>query len=149
VVVLTDGRRLRCPPSSANSVSSPSVLTRSCAHLTPLAVAANIRAVATAIASTRACLTARHRSFTGGPTMPPDPYSGDQPDGELTLGEDKTVGFIAFYRDERRARRLEPKLASNAKRIEGEVERHGAVTLVWSHPPSDALRADMRACASG
>jgi hypothetical protein len=111
-----------------------------------LVLPANIRAVSAAIAKTSACLNARGRRAGGGPVIPPDPYDGHAADGEVTLADGKTAGFIAFYRDARRARRLESEVAANAKHLGGEIERRGAVTLLWTRPPSRGLRQDMRAC---
>lgn len=120
---------------------------RACTRMSRLRLPASIRAVSAAIAKASACLNARGRRADGGPVIPPDSYEGDQPDGEVTLADGKTIAFIAFYRDARRARRLEPAIAANAKHLGGEIERRGTVTLLWTRPPSHDLRQDMRACA--
>jgi len=56
--------------------------------------------------------------------------------------------FIAFYTDAAKARRLQAGLTRNARRLGGQIERHGAVTVLWVHPPASDLRAAVQTCAS-
>ena len=76
--------------------------------------------------------------------MFPEQWPGS-PDGELITGG----AFIAFYTDPRKAQRLEPEVRQNARRFGGQVVRHGAVTVLWIHPPASGLRGAVSGCAFG
>jgi len=80
----------------------------------------------------------------GGPAFPPDQSTSSSPDGELIAGA--AAAFIAFYTDASKAQRLEPQVMRNARRHGWQVERHGAVTVVWVHPPSSGARNSAQAC---
>lgn len=56
--------------------------------------------------------------------------------------------FIAFYTDTDKARRLQAGLMRNARRLGGQIERHGAVTVLWVHPPASGLRTAVHTCVS-
>jgi hypothetical protein len=145
--VLTDGRRFRCSGSAfAQSTPSPSMLehAKGCVPLSGLVISASLRAVAGRIEVARACLTRKGLRVTGGPAFPPDRSSPSRPDGELIAG---AVGaFIAVYTDPAKAQRLEPEAMQNAKRHGWQVERHGAVTVLWIHPPSSGARSTVGTC---
>ena len=81
--------------------------------------------------------------MTGGPVFPQQgPNSAD---GELI-----TEGaFIAFYTNPHEAARLEPEVKQNAKRFGGQVDRNGAVTVLWIHPPASRLHDTVSRCAFG
>lgn len=150
VFVLTDGRRFRCQGSAfARSTPSANALVHAnaCAPLKRLVIPAESRAVFAAIGTARACLTAKGLLVSGGPVFPPDPHSPRSPDGELIVGDAVSGAFIAFYNDPRKAQRLEPDVVHNAKRFGGEVERRGAVTLLWIRRPASDLRNTVEACA--
>ncbi len=152
VYVLTDGRRLRCP-EAAFGLSPPAVgaLVRAsaCVPLEELAISPAQRRAFALLATARACLTGRGLGVTGGPVLPRNPRTPDAPDGELIVGARGGAAFVGFYRDPGMARRREAALVANAQRLGGQVERRGAVTVVWIHPPPVDLRADVRACAVG
>ena len=103
----------------------------------------SLRAVAARIAVARACLTSKGLRATGGPVFPEQ--GPGSPDGELITGG----AFIAFYTDPRKAQRLEPEVRQNAIRFGGQVVRHGAVTVLWIHPPASGLRGAVSGCAFG
>jgi hypothetical protein len=103
----------------------------------------SLRAVAARIAVARACLTRNGLRVTGGPVFPQQGPSS--PDGELiTRG-----ALIAFYTGSRKAQQLEPEVRQNARRFGGQVVRHGAVTVLWIHPPASSLRNAVSGCAFG
>ena len=60
-----------------------------------------------------------------------------------------TVQPHAFYLDPAKAKRFEPHLARDAQNFGGQVERRGAVTVVWTRPPTGDLRNSVQACAFG
>ncbi len=83
----------------------------------------------------------------GGPVLPtPGPNS---PEGELIGTKATAPTFIAFYTSSRKARQLEPREIQNAKHLGGQVVRRGAVTVVWTRPPTSQLRNSVEACAFG
>ena len=77
----------------------------------------------------------------GGP-VPPAGHGPGGPEGELVVGD----ALIAFYADERFAQRAEPEVLRNAGGFGGKLERRGAVTVLWIHPPAADLRAKVLAC---
>ena len=95
-----------------------------------------------ALDKTRSCLTAKGIRALGAAVLPPNPPGSSSADGEVVVG----VVFIAFYTNTARAEQLEASLMRNAHRLKGQVECHGAVTVLWVHPPS-GVRAAVRACA--
>jgi hypothetical protein len=81
----------------------------------------------------------------GGPVLPPQ--RPPSPDGELDVGNGSGGALIAFYGDPSEAEQFEPSIARRTKRIGAEVERHGAVTVVWIAAPA-TVRRGVRACVS-
>ncbi len=119
-----------------------------CVPLSRLVTSASLRAVAARIDVVRACLRNRGLRVTGGPAFPSTPATPHSPDGELIAGAANTGGaFVAFYGTPDKAKRLEPEVRRNAARFGGQVERHGAVTVLWIHPPSSTARTTMEKCA--
>jgi hypothetical protein len=57
--------------------------------------------------------------------------------------------FVAFYVDLGKARRLASVVARDANRLAGEIERRGAVTILWVHPPAREQRRAVEACLPG
>jgi len=72
----------------------------------------------------------------------------DSADGELIVGDAAGGALIAFYADGRKAQRLEPGVRQNAKRLGGQLERRGAVIVLWPHPSSPLSRS-VEPCAFG
>jgi len=148
--VLSDGRRFSCPPALARRAQlSVNTLehTRGCRRLSTLAIPPAARRVFAAIEKTRTCLIARGLRVTGGPVFPPNPTGPLGPAGELVIADRGAPTFIAFYRNPREARLLEPEVAQNAKRLGARLARHGAVTVIWTHPSTAQLRDSVKACA--
>jgi hypothetical protein len=146
VFVLSDGRRFKCSGAAfARSTPTPARLehAKACVAISPLMLPASVRALVKRIAAARTCLTSNGLRATGGPVFPPQgPNSAD---GELiTQG-----ALIAFYTDQRKAKRLEPQVKQNAKRFNGQVVRNGAVTVLWIRPPARGLRNTVSRCALG
>jgi hypothetical protein len=106
-----------------------------------------LRTAFTALGKTRACLIKRGLRVVGGPVLPSGPFDPGSPDGELIVGSGADGAFIAFYGDAQRAQRLEPAAIGRAKRFGGQVERRGAVTVVWVRAPASGLRSSVDACA--
>ncbi len=150
VFVLADGRRFGCPPRFAHAVQTASSLERStsCRTIAPLHLSAAVRRVAAAIESAQACLTS-HKVRTIGNALLPPPASPNSPDGEVIAGYLPNGALIAFYRNIEKAERLEPAVLRNARRLHGQVERTGAVTIFWSRPPTATLRHTVQACLPG
>jgi hypothetical protein len=100
-----------------------------------------------ALGKARMCLTTQGLSVKGGPVLPPQ--GGNSPDGELTVVNGGVAGFIAFYSDTREAQRLEPEVAKTAQRLGGQIQRHGAITVIWTRRPMASLRHNVETCAFG
>lgn len=147
VFVLADGRRFSCPQRFAQAVQTASSLERSdaCRAITPLQLGAAVRRVTAVIESTQACLTAHKVRAIGNAVLPPLAGAGS-PDGELIAGYLPNGALIAFYRDTKKAVRLEPEVLSNAHRIHAQVQRRGTVTIIWWRPPAVTLRRAVLAC---
>jgi hypothetical protein len=146
--VLSDGRRFRCNGvAQLHSTPSPSALERArgCVALTPLAVTPKTRAVIAAIDAARMCMTRKGLRVSGGPVFPQQ--SPTSPDGELIVGNGHGGAFVAFYTDASRAARLEPEVRQNTRGSAAQVERRGAVTVVWIHRPASGLRDAVLSCA--
>jgi hypothetical protein len=147
VFVLTDGERFRCSGSAyEHATPTPGTLEhgRGCVALSRLAIPRAARAAFAALETARTCLANKAVRVTGGPVFPQQ--SPTSPDGELIAGGSRGAAFIAFYADVGSARRLEPSIEGNARRFGGQVQRRGAVTVIWVHHPSGALRHAVRAC---
>jgi hypothetical protein len=148
--VLSDGRRFSCSPAfERRSRLSVSTLehAKSCRRLSTLAIPAPARRIFTAIEKARTCLIARGRRVTGGPAFPPNPTAPMGLVGELVVVNGAAPTFIAFYSNPSEAQQLEPEIVHNAKRLGAQLERHGAVTVLWSRPPTSQLRNRLEACA--
>lgn len=154
--VLSDGQQFRCHKAFAGHTPSARTLehTNGCVRLRSLRLSPAVRAVVAAVDQARRCLTARGLHPIGAPVLPPNPPGSSSADGELVVGRTTIMrkaapgAFIAFYTDVDKARRAQGRLIRNAHRLGGQIERHGAVTVVWVHPPASGLRAAVNACAS-
>jgi hypothetical protein len=100
----------------------------------------------TALDRARTCLTAKGLHAIGAAVLPPNP-GANMADGELVISSTHPT-FIAFYIDTAKARRAEAAVMRNARRINGQVERRGATTIIWTRIPSSKLRASVEACLS-
>ena len=164
VFMLVDGRQFRCPQRFAQAVQTASSLerARACVAIAPVQLGAAVRRVTTTIEAAQTCLTAHNVRAIGGPVLPvrpvlpvglPNPYarsaSQNSPDGELIAGYLPNGALLAFYRDITKAARLEPAILSNARRLHAQVERRGTTTIIWSRPPSAALRSAVQGCVLG
>jgi hypothetical protein len=149
VYVLSDGQRFRCPGALSRTLRTLSSLehTKACVQLSKLVVPAATQAVSAAIERARTCLKVQHLSVTGGPVVPAQ--GPNKPNGELIVGNGYPEAFVAFYENSAVAQRKEPTILRRAKRLGGEVERHGAVTVIWVRPPQPQLRQSLQACGLG
>jgi hypothetical protein len=112
-----------------------------------LVIPAAVRGITAAIAKARSCLTAAGLHAVGAPVIPPNPPGSISADGEVVVSATPIAVFVAFYTDAAKAQRLESELTRNATRIGGQVERRGAVTVLWTRPPVAKLRHTVEACA--
>jgi hypothetical protein len=153
--VLRDGRRFKCRGRRFEG-SRPSAdelaENKACVPLSRVAIPVVPRAVLTAMASARKCLTDHGLQVTGGPVGPEGPGPPSGPYGVLNVvSAFNAPGYtvaIAFGRH--------PQGAQTAKRRKQHVihiadreEHHGAVAVVWLVTPTKSLRATVRACAFG
>lgn len=149
--VLSDGRRFRCPLAFGTRRPTPGVSVlehaKACTRLTALVISAPSRAVFVAIGKTRSCLTKQGLRVIGGPVLPAQ--GPNSPEGELIVTKATAPTFIAFYTSSRKARQLEPRVIQNAKHLGGQVVRRGAVTVLWTRPPTSQLRNSVETCAFG
>lgn len=144
VFELADGRRFTCPESFAHAVQTASSLEHStaCRAIASLHLSAAVRRMTAVIESAQACLISHKVRAIGGGVLPPgaDPST---PDGELIAGYLPSGALIAFYRDAKKAARLEPPVIRNARRIHARVERNGAETILWLRAAATLRRAVM------
>jgi hypothetical protein len=146
--VLTDGRRFKCPLRFSNHRQTPASLqrARACRRLSSIKIPASWRRVFARLYAVQACLTRHHITANGGPTL--DALSPRRtPIGELITSTTRPTAFIAFYTTARVAKRAETGVRKNARQFGGRVERRGAVTIVWTQPPSASLGTTTEACA--
>ncbi len=149
--ILSDGQQFRCQKAFAGHSPTARVLehTTGCVRLRSLVLSPAVRRMIAALDRTPSCLTAKGVRALGGPVLPPPSPSSSSADGEIFVGRSAAHAvFIAFYTRAARAQRLQAGLLSNARRLNGQVERQGAVTVLWLHPRS-GVQAAVRACAFG
>ena len=120
VYVLSDGRRLRCPPAFARAAQTVISLERAtaCSRLSPIAIPASWRRVFVQIGKVRACLTSRGLRVTGGPSLGTPRNGPDTPIGELIVIKGNAPTFIGFYESRRAAEQDQPRAIENMKRLE-------------------------------
>jgi hypothetical protein len=87
-------------------------------------------------------LIAHGLKAVGGLILPPQGHGA--PAGELNTA----AALIAFYTDRDRARRAEPAIVKNVKRVRGQAERAGVENIAWLGPPQRQLRDIMQTCAA-
>ena len=91
-----------------------------------------------------ACLTQAGYRLQGGAPQTSDTES---PDYQIIFSGPRGGGYIGFYRNASRAKRVAMQLRKNAQRTSGAaVERHGAINIVWVDLPDRAARASVRGC---
>lgn len=123
--------------------------TKGCVRLRSLALSSAVRRMIAMLDKTRSCLTGQRLRVLGGPVLPPVPSGSSSADGELVVGRGAGhIVFIAFYAKATRAQRLQAGLMRTARRFKGQVERHGAVSVLSIHPPS-GISAAVQACVIG
>jgi hypothetical protein len=144
--VLPDGRRFSCNMASFQQ-SAPTVSevkhSKACVALPRVSTPTASPRVVKAIDSARACLIHAAVRVKGGP-VPPEGHGPGGPEGELIVSD----ALIAFYIDSATAKRAEPEVLHNARSFHGEVERRGAVTILWVRSPPNDLRSDVHGCVS-
>lgn len=125
--------------------------------IAPAHLDAAVRRVTVTIEAAQACLTAHRVRAIGGPVLPsalPIDLHGlaatkNGPDGELIIGYLPNGALLAFYSNAAKAVRLEPAILYNAQRLQAEVERRAATTILWMRPPASAIRKAVQACVPG
>lgn len=147
--VLSDGQQFRCRQAFEGQTPTARELehTKGCIRLPSLKLSPAERTMIAALDRARSCLAAKGIRALGAPVLPPNPPGSSSADGEIVVGQSAAnIVFIAFYTNAARAQQLQASLIRNAHRLKDQVERHGAVTVLWIHPPS-GVRAAVRACA--
>ncbi len=90
------------------------------------------------------CLTKEGYRLQGGA---PQVTDSEAPDYQIIFTGSRGGGYIGFYRNASRAKRVATQLRKNAKRTSGAaVERHGAINIVWIDLADRGARASVRAC---
>jgi hypothetical protein len=144
--VFPDGRRFNCNMAYLHT-STPTVSevesSKACVPLPRLPPPRVSHAVVKAIGRVRACLRHAGLAVKGGP-VPPEGRDPGGPEGELIIGG----ALIAFYIDPSTAKRAEAEVRHEVRRLHGEVERRGGVTVLWLATPPEDLRAKVRRCVS-
>ena len=143
--VLSGGRRFNCDMAywqTSEPTASEVVRTKACVALPRVSAHTASPAVMRAIEKARACLLRTRLAVHGGP-VPPEGHAPGGPEGELIISN----ALIAFYIDPGTAKRAEPEVVKNARAFHGEVERRGAVTVLWLQPPAEQLRSGVHGCA--
>ena len=117
---------------------------KACKALPRVPVASH--AVVIAIDHVEACMVGAGLTVRGGP-VPPAGHGPGGPEGELTVGITHGGGaLIAFYANSENAKQAEPDIRQNARRLHGEVEGHGAATILWLQAPTERLRSATQRC---
>jgi hypothetical protein len=69
------------------------------------------------------------------------------PEYQIIFSDPRGGGYIGFYRNDSRAKRVATQLRKNAQHTSGAaVERRGAINIVWVDLPDPAARAGVRDC---
>lgn len=90
------------------------------------------------------CLKKEAYRLSGGA---PQSSDSESPEYQIIFSGARGGGYIGFYRNESRAKRVAKQLRKNAQRTSGAaVERHGAINIVWVDLPDSAARAAVRGC---
>ena len=90
------------------------------------------------------CLRKLGYRLTGGP---PQTKDSEAPDYQIVLASRRGGGYIGFYRNVSRAKRVAKRLRANARRTSGAAaERHGSINIVWVDLSDSAARRAVRGC---
>jgi len=90
------------------------------------------------------CLTKEGYRLQGG-AVPGD--DSELPDYQIIFSGPRGGGYIGFYKNASRAKRVAKQLRDNAQRISGaSIERHGSINIVWVDLADAAARANVRGC---
>ena len=90
------------------------------------------------------CLTQQGFRLQGGA---PQATDTEAPEYQIILSGPRGGGYIGFYKNVSRAKRVAAQLRKNAQRTSGAaVERHGAVNIVWVDLADPAARESVRSC---
>lgn len=149
--VLQDGQRFKCRGRrfEGSEPSASELSSKACVPLSRVAIPVVPRAVLTAIARARTCLTSHGLEVTGGPVGPEGPGPWSSPYGVLDVASVVNVpSYTAVIAFERNVHRAKPR-KGHVIRVGAGEERRGAVTVVWRVTPTTALRRTVRACAFG
>jgi hypothetical protein len=141
--VLPDGRRFNCNTASLPSMPTAEqiVTSKACVALPRVVAPMASPGVVEAIGKARACLRRSRLAVAGGP-VPPEGHGPGGPEGELITGG----ALIGFYIDARTAKRAEPGVVHNARAFHGDVERRGAVTILWVAHIREQVRSRVERC---
>ena len=91
-----------------------------------------------------ACLREEGYRLTGGA---PQSRGADAPDYQIIFQGSRGGGYIGFYKNVGRARRVAARLRTNARRAgNAGTERHGTINIVWVDLDDRGARARVRAC---
>ncbi len=91
-----------------------------------------------------ACLKQEGYRLQGGA---PGSTDSESPEYQIIFSGPRGGGYIGFYKNASRARRVAAQLRKNAQRTTGaDVERHGAINVVWVDLPDQGARRRVRAC---
>jgi hypothetical protein len=90
------------------------------------------------------CLTKEGYRLQGGLTQSSD---SDAADYQILFSGPRGGGYIGFYENASRARRVATQLRKNAQRTSGaSVERHGSINIVFVDMADPAARERVRGC---
>jgi len=90
------------------------------------------------------CLKKEGYRLQGGPVRIED---AGVPEYEILFSSTRGGGFIGFYENAARAKRVARQLRKNARRFSGAaIERRGAINIVWVDLSQPDARASVRAC---
>jgi hypothetical protein len=90
------------------------------------------------------CLTGLRYRLSGGATMSTDP---SQAEYQIVFEGRSGGGYIGFYKNQARAKRVAVQLRRNASRVNGAgAENHGAINIVWIDMANQTARSSVRAC---
>jgi hypothetical protein len=147
--VLSDGKRFKCARQLTGS-NGVALRAAGCVGLHALKLTTAQRSIGDEIARARACLAREGIRASGGAVLPNAPgvvsnAGSGSPDGELVISAHDPA-FVAYYGSVTKARRLQGAVIGNARRVGGEVERHGAITILWTAVPPTRELAVVQSC---